>query len=87
MLVTGTAKFMGARSGSKDGRRWANVYLDACDNLIERVQLFVSDDLVDRVLLLVPGSDVSVSARIYANQKGNAAVRLVSLEVCEEKGK
>lgn len=87
MLVTGEAKFMGVRSGSKEGRRWANVYLDAHDNLLERLQVFASDDLIDAVLMLVPGTDVSLEARLYSNQKGDTGVRLQSIRVMEKTDK
>ena len=87
MLLTGKATFMGVRSGVKDGQRWANVYLDALDDLTERVQLFVRDELIDSALVLVPGSEVIVEARVYANQKGNAGIRLSSIRPAEKVGK
>lgn len=85
MLLTGNAKFMGMRSGVKDGQRWANIYLDALDDLTERVQLFARDELIDSAAALVPGSEVFVEARVYANQKGNAGIRLSSIRPAEKK--
>lgn len=87
MLLTGNAKFMGMRSGVKDGQRWANIYLDALDDLTERVQLFARDELIDSAAALVPGTDVFVEARVYANQKGNAGIRLFSIRPAEKVGK
>lgn len=87
MLLTGNAKFMGMRSGVKDGQRWANIYLDALDDLTERVQLFARDELIDSAAALVPGMDVFVEARVYANQKGNTGIRLSSIRSVEKVGK
>lgn len=72
MKVAGTGKLVGFRQGTKNGKRWGNVFIDDHANLMERIQLFVRADDVSAVESLPIGCDVDVVMRVYSVDNGRA---------------
>lgn len=78
MLLTGEATFVGLKSGQKNEKLWCAATFDALDNPLERVEYFVSDELVSKVQALKPGI-VSVTVRLYPSKERSFGSRLVDV--------
>lgn len=70
MKVAGSGKLVGFRQGTKNGKRWGNVFIDDPENLLQRLQLFVRADAVAVVENIPVGSDVDVVMRVYSVDNG-----------------
>lgn len=71
MEYAASGELAGFRSGTKNGKRWGNVFIDDPMNPMQRTQLFVNDDLIDLVGQLPVRSLVVVTGRIYSVNNGN----------------
>lgn len=79
MLAAGRAIFVGYRSGEKNGRKWMNVFLDDPDNPLQRLQVFVPQDLIPVVEGLPQSSHVKAQLRVYMRQTDNYPAPAISL--------
>lgn len=65
MKFVGTARLAGYRSGTKEKKDWMSLALDDVDNPMNRIQVFVPDDLQDTVADIAFGSEVTVVVNLY----------------------
>lgn len=80
MTVAGYGKLVGFRHGTKNGKRWGNIYIDNPENPMERLQVFVRDDIFPAVEALPIPSDVQVCFSVYTMNSGkDQAIRLNSI--------
>lgn len=83
MELSGEAKFVGFRSGGKNGKNWCSATFDALDNPLERVEYFVPDELVEKVKQLSPGV-VHLVVRLYSSKDHSFGFRLVDFDVVKK---
>lgn len=65
MVLTGTAKVAGTRSGTKNQKVWMNLFLDDVSNPMDRLQVYVPEELQEDVSAIPVGSEVSVDLNMY----------------------
>ena len=85
MFCTGTAKYVGSRSGEKNGKRWMNIFLDDVDNPLQRLQVYVPAEVQSMVGAVPVGSLVNIDLRVYMRQTDTFPVptcSLVSISEC-----
>lgn len=86
MVVKGYARFVGIRTGkTKANKDWCSVTLDALDDALERVQYFVPQELIDKVVNL-EADVVLVEVRIYQVKDGLFGSRLLDINMVDLKG-
>ena len=68
MNVTGNAIYAGCRHGMKNDKPWMNCFLDDEQDILQRMQIFVPQELHNTVVNLQPGSKVICTLRLYMRQ-------------------
>ena len=71
MLVAGYGRLAGFREGTKNSKAWMNVFLDDLENPLDRLQLFVPEQLHNDVKSIQVGTNVRIDARIYMRSSKN----------------
>lgn len=71
MVFTGIGRLAGYREGSKNNKNWMNAFIDDAQNPLDRLQLFVADEVQGQVRNIPIGSDVQIEARIYMRSSSN----------------
>ena len=65
MRFVGTGRLAGYRTGTKDKKDWMSLALDDVDDPMNRIQIFVPNDLHDTVADIFFGSVVEIAVNLY----------------------
>lgn len=80
MRIAGVGKLVGVKEGNKNGKPWMIAYVDDEENLMERLQLFVRENLINDVHQIPIGSEITVQGRIYTRNSGrDVSIRLTGI--------
>lgn len=74
MIFSGIGRVAGIRTGKKNEKTWMMLFVDDCENPIERLQLYVPVAVQSSVSAIPVGSDVRISVRFYSPRSGYTQV-------------